>query len=44
MLLKHNKYGGILDIIYAAVVIDGISAIFRGGAGVAGVAGDVVAN
>lgn len=44
MLLKHYEYGWIVDIIHAAVVKDGVSSIFGGGAGVAGVAESVVTH
>lgn len=44
MLLKHYEYGRIVDIIHTAVVKDGVSSIFRGGTGVAGVADNVVTH
>lgn len=44
MLFKYNKYGGIVEIIHAAVVEDRISSIFRGGPEVAGRTFGVVAH
>lgn len=44
MLLKHYEYGRVLDVIHTAVVKDGVSSVFGGGAGVAGVADGVVTH